>query len=197
VTKRCTLVIPDAGPFNSLWVADELPLLLKLDMKIVVVDAVYDELTSDTTNYPKDREVKAFIDRHRPPFVIEPTETGQSERKKRAEGRPLRRHAGEVAIADFMAEGLEKYLTPQDPVLVLYEDSDVRTVRFIRKPSNLHLLSTVGFLRGLERVGIVSSADAIIIKMTHPTDPLRRARILNDLPHGVDEPAVIGSTWTP
>lgn len=45
--KRCTLIIPDAGPFNSLWVADQLSLLLTLDMRLVVVDAVYDELTSD------------------------------------------------------------------------------------------------------------------------------------------------------
>ena len=59
--KRCTVIIPDAGPFNSLWVADRLDLLLALDMRLVVVDAVYDELTSDLS-YPKDRAVKAFID---------------------------------------------------------------------------------------------------------------------------------------
>lgn len=45
--KRCTLVVPDAGPFNSLWVAGRLDLLIALDMKIVVVDAVYDEVTRD------------------------------------------------------------------------------------------------------------------------------------------------------
>ena len=49
--KRCTVIIPDAGPFNSLWVADRLDLLLALDMRLVVVDAVYDELTSDLS-YP-------------------------------------------------------------------------------------------------------------------------------------------------
>jgi hypothetical protein len=59
--KKCTIVLPDAGPINSLWVADRLVLLLELDMKIVVVDAVYDELTSDPA-YLKDREVKSFID---------------------------------------------------------------------------------------------------------------------------------------
>ena len=49
--------------------ADRLDLLLKLDMKLVVVDAVLDELTSDLS-YQKDREVKSFIDDNRPPFVI-------------------------------------------------------------------------------------------------------------------------------
>jgi hypothetical protein len=198
VTKRCTLVIPDAGPFNSLWVANELPLLLKLDMRIVVVDAVYDELTRDPVNYPKDREVKAFIDAHQPPFKIEDTETGRREREKRRDGLRPRRNAGEVAIVDFMSDGLQKYLTAREPVLVLFEDSDVPGVRFFRKPPNLHLLSTVGMLRGLERVGVLRSAYDIIQKMTHPTDPSRRAQVLKDLPDGVDEPAmIVGSSWTP
>ena len=67
--KRCVLVIPDAGPLNSLWVADRLDLLLRLEMPIVVVDAVYDEVTGDPA-YPKDAEVKAFIDSNRPPFAL-------------------------------------------------------------------------------------------------------------------------------
>jgi len=69
--KRCSLIIPDAGPINSLWVADQLSLLLKLDMAIILVDAVYDELTSDPENWPKDFEVKKFVEGNMPPFVIE------------------------------------------------------------------------------------------------------------------------------
>jgi hypothetical protein len=178
-------------------VADQLPLLLALDMPIAVLDAVYDELTSDTEHYQKDREVKAFIDSHQPPIAIEETETGREERIKRREGRKLRRHAGEVAIVDFMSDGIEKYVSATDPVLVLFEDSDVRAVRFLRKPPNLHLLSTVGLLRGLERVGVIPSADAIIHAMTHPLDPNRRPRTFSDMPDGIDEPAVLGSRWTP
>ncbi len=45
--RRCRVLIPDAGPFNSLWVANALELLLKLDLPITLVDAVYDEMTSD------------------------------------------------------------------------------------------------------------------------------------------------------
>lgn len=197
--KRCTLIIPDAGPFNSLWVADRLDLLLKLDMKLVVVDAVLDELTSDLS-YQKDREVKSFIDDNRPPFVIENTEYGQFVRGKRAAGEKVKPGAGEAAISEFMRseDGLRKYLAPQEPVLLLYEDKDVRV---INKPPYLHLLSTVGMLRGMERVGLVTSADNIIYEMTHPTKPGRRpkedARSFKDLPEGHDEPAVIGSTWIP
>lgn len=195
--KRCTLVIPDAGPFNSLWVADQLALLLALKMPVVVLDAVYDELTSDPEGFQKDRDVKAFIDCNQPPFIIEETETGREERAKRRDGRKPRRNAGEVAIVDFMSDGMERYVAADEPILVLFEDSDVPAVRFFRKPPNLHLLSTVGLLRGLERVGLIPSANMIIAAMTQPTDAAKRPRTFTDLPDGVDDPTALGSRWTP
>jgi hypothetical protein len=79
----------------------------------------------------------------------------------------------------------------------LFEDSDINMVRFFRKPPNLHLLSTIGLIRGLERAGVLPSADAIIREMTHPTKPGRRPRAFKDLPDGIDDPAAISSAWTP
>lgn len=197
--KRCTIIIPDAGPFNSLWVANQLPLLLALDMKIVVLDVIYEEVTSDPENYPKDLAVKEFIDRNKPPFVIEPTEKGRTEQEKVDAGGRRSKNAGDVAITDFMTSetGLAKYLRTAEPVAVLFEDADIQNVRFFRKPPNLHLLSTVGMLRGLEKVKIIKSAEAIIQEMTHPSTPNRRGRKFTDLPDGIDDPASIGSTWVP
>jgi predicted nucleic acid-binding protein len=196
--KRCTIIIPDAGPFNSLWVADRLDLLLALDMRLVVVDAVYDELTSDTS-YPKDRDVKAFIDGNQPPFVIENTDIGSEARAKRKAGGRPKKNAGELAIVDFMTsdDGMSKYVATGEPVAILFEDAGVRV---FNKPPNLHLLSTVGMLRGLERAGVIESADKIIHEMTHPSKSDRRpsnARVFTDLPKGIDEPAAIGSSWAP
>lgn len=196
--KRCVLVLPDAGPINSLWVADRLDLLLEIDMKIVVVDAVYDELTSDLS-YLKDREVKAFIDGNMPPFVIEPTDIGRAEREKRRLGQRLKKNAGELAMVDFLSsdEGIGRYLGSGDPVALLFEDAGFRV---FNKPPNLHLVSTVGFLRGLEEVALIPSADAVIDEMLHPSKPGRRpldARRLTDLPDGTDDAAAIGSSWKP
>lgn len=196
--KRCTVIIPDAGPFNSLWVADRLDLLLALNMRLVVVDAVYDELTSDLS-YPKDRAVKEFIDGNRPSFVIESTDIGEQEREKRRTGRKLKKNAVELAIVDFMSsdDGLRKYVNVGDPVAILFEDTGFRV---FNKPPNLHLISTVGMLRGLERVGVIPAANDIIYEMTHPSKPDRRpvdARVFTDLPNCVDDPAGIGSTWQP
>ena len=196
--KRCVLVIPDTGPLNSLWVADRLDLLLRLDMPIVVVDAVYDEVTSDL-RYAKDAAVREFIEANRPPFVIEQTDIGAYERERRRAGKQRKRNIGELAMMDFLSDagGVRRYLQSSDPLLVLYED---RGLRVFQRPPNMHLLSTVGFLRGMEKVGIIRSADAIIGEMTNPTKPGRRPqdrRAFADLPDGVDEPAAIGSDWRP
>ncbi len=196
--KRCVLVIPDAGPLNSLWVADQLDLLLALDMPVVVVDAVYDEVTSDLS-YPKDAEVKAFIDSNSPPFIIGRTDIGAYERERVKAGKPRKRNVGELAMMDFISDsgGVRRYLNSNEPLLILYED---RGLRVFQKPPNMHLLSTVGLLRGMEKVGVVQSADAVIREMTNPTKPNRRPqdrRVFRDLPDGIDEQALIGSDWTP
>ena len=196
--KRCTIILPDAGPINSLWVADRLSLLLELDMRIVIVDAVYDELTSDLS-YLKDAEVKDFIDGNSPPFLIEQTDIGEAERQKRRRGQKLKKNAGELAMVDFLSDegGLERYLTASEPVAILFEDAGLRV---FNRPPNLHLISTVGLLRGLEAVGVIASADDVIDEMLHPSKPGRRvedARRFTDLPNGVDEPASIGSSWKP
>ena len=197
--KRCTIIIPDAGPLNSLWVAGQLPLLLRLEMKIVVLDVIYDEVTSKPDDYQKDFDVKNFIDANRPPFVIESTEKGVFERVKVSKGGKRSKNAGDIALVEFMTSetGLAKYLDVNEPVAVLFEDADITNVRFFRKPPNLHLLSTVGMLRGLEKAHIIQSANDVIKEMTHPSCDERRGRAFNDLPHGIDDPASIGSSWMP
>ena len=94
-------------------------------------------------------------------------------------------------------DGLQRYVENDAPVMVLFEDADLPGVRFFRKPPNLHLLSTVGMLRGLERVGVIRSADAVIQEMLHPSISGRQARKFTDLPDGIDDPAAIGSSWEP
>jgi hypothetical protein len=195
--KRCRLVIPDAGPFNSLWVADELDLLLKLDMPIVIVDAVYAEMTIDPDNYQKDRDVAAFVEGNRAFISIARTDTWQAELDRRAKGIKPKRNIGEIAITDYLSDenGLQRDVAVGEPVLLLFEDADIRV---INKPPTVHLLSTVGLLRGMEEVGLIPSADAIIHRMLHPSGEKREnltLRVLTDLPAGTDEPAAIGSTW--
>ncbi|WP_197728093.1 hypothetical protein [Rhizobium ruizarguesonis] len=99
-------------------------------------------------------------------------------------------------MVDFISDegGLELYLKANEPIAILFEDAGLRV---FNRPPNLHLISTVGRLRGLEDVGVIASADD---EMLHPSKPGRRpvdARKFTDLPDGVDEPAAIGSSWKP
>ena len=157
-------------------------------------------MTSDPS-YRKDAEVKAFIDENAPPFVVEDTHVGMLERefRLRRPGTPRRKNIGELAMMDFLGDegGVRGYVAAGDPVLVLFEDQDIAV---LRQPPNMHLLSTVGLLRGMERVGLLPSADAVIHDMTHPSATGRRpedARALTDLPSGTERPARLGSRWEP
>jgi hypothetical protein len=198
--KRCALIIPDAGPINSLWVAKRLDLLLKLDMPIVLVDEVYAETTSDPDNYPKDREVRAFVEAHRGREIrVEETFVGAAAAKTRGEGKKTPPNLGEAAITEFLGNedsGVGKYLSDDGAALLLFEDSDWRHIRIIRKTDNLHLISTVAFLRGMQASGLLESAEEVIDAMLHPDNP-RERRVLNDLPDGTDIEADQGSFWRP
>jgi len=68
----------------------------------------------------------------------------------------------------------------------------------VPKAAQYASFSSVGLLRGMERAGILRSADAVIREMTRPDKPDRRPqdrRAFSDLPDGADEPAAIGSRW--
>jgi hypothetical protein len=200
--RRCVLVIPDAGPINSLWVARRLDLLLKLEMPVVLIDEVYAETTRDPDHYAKDRDVQSFVEAHRDrEILVEKTFVGSSAAVARARGDKLKSNLGDAAIAEFLNDanegsGINKYLQSDEPVLLLFEDADLRSTKFIKKTDNLHLLSTVAFLRGMEAVGLIESAQEVIQAMTNPSNP-RESRKLNDLPDGTDDEARIGSLWKP
>jgi hypothetical protein len=104
---------------------------------------------------------------------------------------------GDAAVAEFMSAGVARYLGADEAVVLLFEDADFRNIHFLRRPDTLHLLSTVAMLRGLEEVGVLASADAVLAAMLAPSDPERRgyARRFNDLPRGTDIPASGGSHW--
>ncbi len=116
-TAHGTVVIADAAPPNSLWVASRLDQLLILDMRIVIVDVIYEELTRDQTN-PMSQAVKALVDGHQPPFVIASTEIGEFEREKRRNGQATKSNAVELGVADFMSsdEGLRHYVSSGEPL---------------------------------------------------------------------------------
>nr|WP_294555516.1 hypothetical protein [uncultured Rhodopila sp.] len=153
------LVVPDAGPLISLGKAGRLEILLTLRLPICVVDQVRFEVTNDN-RFADARRIDDFIRNH--PDVVQEfvTAVGAAAAVRRAAGETRQPVQGEAAIAELLQRIDEVTGDPDAPVLLLYEDSDVRKSRFILPP-NVHVLSTWGLLLGLERKGLVRSAHDI------------------------------------
>jgi hypothetical protein len=158
-TKRVTLLIPDAGPLISLASADSLGLLTRLDLPILLVDEVVAEVTRNP-NFPEVGRLNAFLRDH--PALVRVVETfvgrAAAERRRQEPGVRLR-GLGEAAIAELVAR-IDEFVDPDEPILVLFEDSDVRRIQVLIR-GNVHLLSTRSLLLGMERAGLIPSAEAV------------------------------------
>ena len=153
------VVVPDAGPLISLGKASHLEVLLKLELPIYVVDQVVHEVTHDH-RFGDSRRIDAFI-KNRPERIgVFETAVGRAAADRRAAGETRQPGQGEAAIAEFLQRLEEVTPDPDATALLIYEDSDIRKSRFIL-PDTVHVISTWGLLLGLERSGLIASADAI------------------------------------
>ncbi|WP_448202604.1 hypothetical protein [Azospirillum sp. sgz302134] len=156
---RVVLVVPDAGPLISLGKADALSHLLSLELPIYVVDQVLFEVTRDE-RHDDARRIADFVAGHQSTIHVFETEVGKDAASRRVAGETARQKGrGEAAIAEFLAR-LDEVAQPDDAVLLVYEDSDVRKSRFVL-PDNVHVVSTKALLVGMERRGLIPSVDAI------------------------------------
>jgi hypothetical protein len=156
---RVVLLIPDAVPLISLSRAGQLGVLLKLGCPIYIVDHVRYEVTHDK-RFPDAARIETFIrDNHGAVHEFR-TAVGTAAAIRREAGETQQPGQGEAAIAEFINRIDEITSNPDAPALLLFEDSDIRKSRFIL-PSNIHVVSTWGLLRGLERRGAIRSADDI------------------------------------
>ncbi len=158
MTRRVVLVIPDAGPLISLGRADALDLLLRLDLPIYIVDQVRHEATRDSLRFPDANRINDFIRDNQSVVHEFATEVGRMAAAARESGeRARQRGLGEAAIAEFLARLDEVVAAPDDPVMLLFEDSDLRRSRFVL-PQNVHVVSTMALLLGMQERGLIQSA---------------------------------------
>ncbi|RKZ82755.1 MAG: hypothetical protein DRR19_20155 [Candidatus Parabeggiatoa sp. nov. 1] len=173
--KRVALVIPDAGPLISLGKAQSLEILLKLDLPIYIVDQVYFEVTREPS-FEDAKIIRQFAQSYPDRVNIVETQVGNLARMER-EINPSapQRQLGEAAITDFLSNQLDKIVEPLDPVLLLFEDSDLTRMNVVLR-QNVHLLSTKALLIGMERLGVIASEaaiwEAIIASGRTPSDEI-------------------------
>lgn len=154
--KRVRLIIPDAGPLISLGKINRLDILLKLELPIYIIDQVYFEVTREPS-YQDAQMIMQFVDTYPERIKIVETQVGYLARLEREHNPSARqRQLGDAAITDFLTNQLHDMLKPSEPVLLLFEDTDLTKMNIVLR-GNVHLLSTKALLMGLENIGIIES----------------------------------------
>lgn len=164
------IVVPDAGPLNTLAAADLLPLLLApRNVTLVLVDAVVREIVAQAD------VLTAFIRFNKSRIEIAETAVERNiQTLLKAGMKPDLRGSGENAIADFMVHGIDD-VASQCPALVLYEDR--KMPRFRRQglySERVHLMTTAAYLLKLEEAGVIASFVETwqrIVGANHADDP--------------------------
>lgn len=184
-----TLIIPDSSPLITLAAADELDLLLKPGIPVVIPDGVHFEVS----RFPQklgSLDIVHWLQAN-PAVRIEATvefknavillEAGQ----KRVSG------MGERCALEVV--NLMSTRTPGNRSILLYEDSDVPGMRIL-KPDQVDTLTTADFLDQLERAKRIQSADHILDKAVHAgrDEATRRRSMTNALAHAFQERSRLG-----
>jgi hypothetical protein len=158
--KRVIIVIPDAGPLISLGKAKNLEILLKLELPIYIVDQVYFEVTREPS-FEDAQIIKQFVKSYPNQVKIVETQVGRLARLERDINPSARQcQLGDAAITDFLTNQLDKLVNASEPVLLLFEDSDLKRMNRVLR-ANVHLLSTKALLIGMEKMGLIASEAAV------------------------------------
>ena len=187
--KHVALVIPDSGPLISLSLGNHLDLLLRLEIPIFIVDEVFRECTHDLSR-PGAKSIFEFVTHHPERVHIAETFVGEMAERVRKEARPPGRGLGEAAIAEFFAN-IDRFIDPKDPVLIVFEDNDMERINAVVR-GNVHLLSTWGLLKGMERSSVIDSAEQVWVDIERNGRTPRKIHLDRETPK-----AYGGSDWMP
>jgi hypothetical protein len=157
MTGSPVVIITDTSPLITLAVAGALDLLLLANCPVKIPDAVYFEATR-IPGAAGATDIVGWVKRNSDKAHIVPTETGLDQQRRFEEKRTIR-NLGEAAAFEL----LEMYRNNPDSgrIIMLFEDVDAFRRRSLLE-DRVALLTTGDFLRELEELGIVPSAEAIL-----------------------------------
>lgn len=194
--KRINVVVADAGPLISLAMGQSLDLLLlaRPGVQLVLTDVVYFEVTALTERYADGAEIASFLAYNKDRIEIKDTTIGKlalpNLRQQLARGEKVQwgQDFGELSIIGFIKSA--RSFNPGSPTLVLLED-DWFEENAYALPGNVHLVSTSSFLNGLERHGLIPSAQAIKDLISSRRPGFRRDYLLDQAAPKI----AAGTTW--
>lgn len=155
------LLVTDASPLITLAAADALECLTMPGLRVVIPDMVYFEVTQDLAKTGAESIVQ-WARRHTGQVEIVVTSTfAEFQVLRRAEPATRSRGRGEAAALEVLNAAIDE--NPQLEAVLLFEDNDVRTRRFVRGlPERVTALSTGDLLHELEAAGRIQSSDRIL-----------------------------------
>ena len=174
MSRLIKIVIPDAGPINTLAAAGLLDLLLAPpNTQVVVVKSVLNEIVH------RRPELSYFIKMNAARIQIVETSICKDDATKAVQGIPAGRGRGDLAIADFIMNYIDDVLG-NGPALVIFEDIKFGRLRNLDAYSqNAHFITTAAFLRKLKAEGKIESFEEvweqIVAKNSSPDPKLHRA----------------------
>ena len=172
---RLGLLVTDASPLITLAAADALDCLTMPGLPVIIPDMVYFEVTQDLARTGAANVVE-WARRHRGQVEIAPTTTFAEFQTLRAVDPTTRsRGRGEQAALEVLNAELDR-ISDLEAVLV-FEDNDVRTRRFVRAlPERVTALSTGDLLHELEASGRIQSSDHILDRAAENERNIERQR---------------------
>ena len=164
--SREPIVIADAGPILRLAAAGLLPMLARLNRRIVLVDRVEDELVGDETK-PYAADIRRWIDAEGDALLRVSTIIGEGIAALRARPRTPEedarlksglRNSGELALREFIDHWRPDSVSS---AVVLYEDRKVPGL-FLEVDYPVTLMTTRAFVRTVASWGVNLDAPAAL-----------------------------------
>jgi hypothetical protein len=189
MTKLVKIVIPDAGPINTLAAAGLLGLLLApRNSELMVIQSVLNEILVRAP------EFQEFLVKNSTRIKIISTSVCKDDAARILRGEQIGKGRGDLAIADFILNLIDESVG-NVPALVIFEDKKLGRLRELEQYSeNTHFITTVAYLRKLEIEGLIGSFaeawDQVVQKNSSPDPAVDR----EPNPMEIDAPARSGSS---
>lgn len=167
------IVIPDAGPINTLAAAGLLHLFLApKNTQIVIIQSVFNEIIFRAPEFlavPKE-----FMENDR--IKIIKTSICDDDEARIKRGESIGKGRGDLAIADFILNFIDESIG-NSPALIIYEDKKLgRLHAKDGYTEKTHFITTAAYLRKLEQEHIIESFDLIWKQITDANfslDPMK------------------------
>jgi len=175
MTRRLGLLVTDASPLITLAAGDALECLTMPGLRVVIPDMVYFEVTQDLARTGAE-DIVQWARRHRGQVEIVVTSVfNEFQVVRAADARTRSKGRGEASALEVLNAEIDR--DPDLEALLLYEDNDVKTRRFVRGlPERVTALSTGDLLHELEAAGRIQSSDHILDRAAEQERNVARQR---------------------